>query len=494
MSFIFPRKSIARDSGEKAKINLPPSPPPLSPASWRTSPAPPHPEGARVVVAVSGGRRFDLPPAPAARSARAARRHARGCAFQPPAARPAGGPATPPPSSRRRSPPACAFTSASGTPSRSGSAARDPCRSSRAARDRIPARAGAPPARDRGARAHRRRPGRDSPDAFSGGGRTRGARRHPALQPWRTARAPAAVRASRRHRELALRAVRALAHRPDHATRRYRRNRVRLDLLPVVARDYNPASSSGWARSRKCCGATTTSSKHTRRTSSNAPRPGPPVCFHPRGARSGPPAALSRALLAAMRAVARWPADFRAVISRRSWLPARRPDPGTCREASRAAATAAACSSPRDRHAHAGDQPAHPPAGARPGGTSRRQRGEGEDRARSQDFDRGPSAPTRSGWLSTWTACIRPGGTVTPAGRSLPAPRAGRGQETQELFIEAKIPAGGRSGCRWSATGTASSGPRTAAGAPLPVHPATRRLLVLEHEPASEPSDHGHSA
>lgn len=98
---------------------------------------------------------------------------------------------------------------------------------------------------------------------------------------------------------------------PSNRTRRYLRNRLRLDLLPVIAREYNPRIVD------RLCTLAELLRRDTDFIELQAARlfaiasAGPRRFVFTREMRtSAHPAVLSRALLLALRAVARLPADF----------------------------------------------------------------------------------------------------------------------------------------------------------------------------------------
>jgi len=108
-------------------------------------------------------------------------------------------------------------------------------------------------------------------------------------------------------------AARSVPWRTDHTnrTRRYLRNRVRLDLLPVIARDFNPriverlgALAQALRRDNDCLEA------HAAQLLEAAAVGTQRYAFTPAVLASTPPAVLSRALLAALRAIAGRPTDF----------------------------------------------------------------------------------------------------------------------------------------------------------------------------------------
>jgi tRNA(Ile)-lysidine synthase len=96
-----------------------------------------------------------------------------------------------------------------------------------------------------------------------------------------------------------------------NSTRRYLRNRVRLDLLPVVAREYNPRIVERLGALaemlRRDNDFIETHASLLLERAADGPRR---YAFTPELLASAHPAVLSRALLTALRAIARPPADF----------------------------------------------------------------------------------------------------------------------------------------------------------------------------------------
>ena len=94
-------------------------------------------------------------------------------------------------------------------------------------------------------------------------------------------------------------------------TRHYLRNRVRLDLLPVIAREYNPRIverlGSLAEMLRRDAGFIETHSAHLFEVAAAGPRR---YVFTQEQLAATHPAVMSRALVMALRAVARLPADF----------------------------------------------------------------------------------------------------------------------------------------------------------------------------------------
>jgi tRNA(Ile)-lysidine synthase len=285
---------------------------------------------------------------------------------------------------------------------------------------------------------------------------------------------------------LSVRSVRWRTDRTNSA-RRNLRNRVRLDLLPVVAREYNP-------RIVERLGALAEMLRrdndfietHAARLLDRAAAGPRRFAFTNEVLAAAHPAVLSRALLTALRTVARPPADFssrhiEALMApgagARSWdvpggVSCRRDGGGLL--LSRATAT----TEPTARRPVSLPVPGR---AALPGGGAVT----AQTRARREGFD--PRAfgadPHRVALdLDSLRPPLEirarlPGDRFQPLG--LPADK-----KLKELFIEAKIPAGrrphmplvcDRDGIVWAA------GLRPAER--CRVHAGTRRLLVLEHEP-----------
>jgi len=284
----------------------------------------------------------------------------------------------------------------------------------------------------------------------------------------------------------------------SNSTRHYLRNRVRLDLLPAVAREYNPriverlGALAGMLR-RDNDFIETHAALLLDRAAAGLRR----YAFTPGLLASAHPAVLSRALLGALRTIARPPADFshrhiEALMATgtgaRSWdLPGGvscRSDGGGLILSRRRAAAEPASRRPaplpvpgRAALADGGSVTAR--TRARPKGFDPRAFGADPHRVALDLDSLRPPLEIRT---------RLPGDRFRPLG--LPAEK-----KLKELLIEAKIPAGQRSrtplvcdrdGIVWAA------GLRPAER--CRVHAGTRRLLVLELKGGEEKTPRDHRA
>jgi tRNA(Ile)-lysidine synthase len=275
-----------------------------------------------------------------------------------------------------------------------------------------------------------------------------------------------------------------------NSTRRYLRNRVRLDLLPAVAREYNP-------RIVERLGALAEMLRrdndfietHAALLLDRAAAGRRQFLFAPELLASSHPAVLSRALLHALRAIARPPADFSNRHVETLMAPgsgARAWDlPGcvTCRSDGGGLTLSRVPAAVESAVGRPVPLPVPGRATLAGGGsvTARtRVLTKGFD-ARAFGADRQRVALDLESLRPPLAVRTRlPGDRFRPLG-------LGADKKLKELFIEAKVPAGLRSGVplvcdRDGIAWVAGLRPAERCR----VHAGTRRLLVLEHEPGCE--------